>query len=207
MRVKTLDNRIALKLVEDFVTPLEIKDLLNAAHEKGYTNSSVVLKDGPGIHPGRTSSSCMFSRSENDIIKTIENRILTCRLIEDAVLEDMEGFQLVRYETAQKFDPHFDFFDNIDAAEEIVLRGQRQVTILVYLIDPVTGGATCFPELNIEVKPKMGSALMWNNTVLVNGIEGNPLALHGGLPVTSGNKIAMNIWIRGNSHVKCDNVY
>lgn len=196
--MKVLNKDISLCVIDKFLDAEDIRDILNEAHRRTYTHSNVILKDGHGIHPGRTSTSCMFGRSDCEIVRKIENKVL--RMCLGAELNDIEGLQVVRYDVEQKFDPHYDYFDSKVAESEILTNGQRQVTILCYLIAPLSGGQTVFPNLGIEVNPTMGSAIMWNNTVKVGG-EGNPLSLHGGKPVQSGTKIAMNIWIRGKSRI------
>lgn len=55
------------------------------------------------------------------------------------------------------------------------------------------GGETHFPLLNVSVTPRKGDALVWAN---IDG-EGvpNKRSLHEGRPPTSGEKIAVNVWI------------
>ena len=197
--MKVLNKEISLCVVDNFLDAEEIRDILNEAHDRTYQHSNVVLKDGNGTHPGRTSTSCMFGRSDCDIVRKIEDKVL--RMNFGAERSDIEGLQLVRYDLEQKFDPHYDYFDSEVAKSEIQTNGQRQITILCYLIAPQTGGQTVFPNLGVEVHPTMGTAIMWNNTTEAGGSEGSPLTLHGGKPVKSGTKIAMNIWIRGNARI------
>lgn len=78
-------------------------------------------------------------------------------------------------------------------------QGQRLVTVFVYLNDMVGGECTHFPKLNLRSKPRKGCALLWYN---LDG-TGAPdeLTLHGGEPVTQGQKWGMNIWLRERPRV------
>ena len=58
-----------------------------------------------------------------------------------------------------------------------------QVTFLIYLVDMPegeTGGGTRFPELNLEVAPEKGSAIVFNDC-FDNGAE-DGRSLHAGQP-------------------------
>jgi hypothetical protein len=71
---------------------------------------------------------------------------------------------------------------------------------LGYLNDVEEGGATEFRDLNISVKPKKGSLLVWKN-VLPGTTKVHPDSLHAGRPVTKGEKFAFNLWFRENKFV------
>jgi hypothetical protein len=72
--------------------------------------------------------------------------------------QDLGGkFQLTRYST-RGYDDHTDCtVGGQDGARN------RSATILVYLEDTAEGGDTVFPELGVRVRPKKGSAIVWNN--------------------------------------------
>jgi len=67
--------------------------------------------------------------------------------------------------------------------------------MLAYLNDDFEGGGTYFPDLNYMVHPKKRRVVIFNNL----DEEGNTLkkaAWHGGLPITTGRKYAINMWVR-----------
>ena len=71
--------------------------------------------------------------------------------------------------------------------------GQRAWSVLVYLNDVSAGGGTRFPILGIDVLPKTGKVLAWQNTI--DG-ELNYDSLHAGLPVTQSTKWVAITWVR-----------
>jgi prolyl 4-hydroxylase len=74
------------------------------------------------------------------------------------------------------------------------VRGNRTWTFMVYLNDGMTGGATRFTEIDLEVQPKRGMALLWNN-LRPDGTP-NPATMHCGEPVIAGHKIIITKWFR-----------
>eukprot|EP00435_Cladocopium_sp_Y103_P060091 s330_g21.t2 len=72
--------------------------------------------------------------------------------------ESAEYPQVVRYERGQRFDLHEDAF----AWEQVKQDNyQRHATLLVYLNDVDRGGATRFPDLNLEIQPRCGQGLLF----------------------------------------------
>ena len=126
------------------------------------------------------------------------------RIMERAALvtgypyENIEPLQLVKYVDGQKYEPHFDYGEACDFAENLA-NGHRHVTMLAYLnhVPEEQGGFTVFPKLNLRMSPTANAAIVFNDC-LPNGEE-DPRTLHGGQPPTNATKIAINIWIRAQS--------
>ena len=74
------------------------------------------------------------------------------------------------------------------------MRGNRLVSVFVYLQLPEAGGRTAFPQLQQSFQPRAGGALLWYNL----DRHGTPdeRTLHAGEPVARGEKWGMNIWLR-----------
>lgn len=72
-------------------------------------------------------------------------------------VETFEEPQIVRYELGQQFSWHYDALPPTMKTNG----GQRVATLLVYLNDVKTGGATCFKDYNIQVLPAKGKALLF----------------------------------------------
>jgi hypothetical protein len=96
----------------------------------------------------------------------------------------------------EEFGPHYDFLDVRfpGLALEAAQRGQRAMTLLVYLNEDYTGGDTAFPVLGRKFKGNKGDALIfWNLNE-----DGTPdfNTQHVGTQPTSGEKWLLSQWIR-----------
>ncbi|GJY29076.1 probable prolyl 4-hydroxylase 10 [Tanacetum coccineum] len=122
----------------------------------------------------RTSSGTFLARGRDKTIRTIEKRIADFTFLP---VEHGEGLQILHYEVGQKYEPHYDYFQDEFNTKN---GGQRMATVLMYLSDVEEGGETVFPsakgnisavpwwnELSecgkegLSVKPKMGDALLF----------------------------------------------
>lgn len=118
----------------------------------------------------------------------------------DAVLgadaEIGEPVQGQRYWPGQQFKPHNDWFYVTESywAQEDARGGQRSWTAMAYLNAVEAGGATAFAHLGIQIEPKLGVLLLWNNA-LPDG-RPNEATLHAGLPVERGAKYVITKWYR-----------
>lgn len=75
--------------------------------------------------------------------------------------------------------------------------GQRTVTVLVYLNDVARGGATTFPNLQLNVQPRQGMALVFFPSTLQGELDRQ--ALHAAMPAVD-TKYVSQIWIRQSSY-------
>ena len=75
--------------------------------------------------------------------------------------------------------------------------GQRIVTVLVYLNNVPRGGATAFPNLNLEVQPRRGMALVFFPSTLDGLLD--KMALHAALPAVD-VKYVSQVWIRQSDY-------
>jgi len=57
------------------------------------------------------------------------------------------------------------------------------------------GGETHFPKLNLTVKPRKGSALLWPSILNDKPEYIDERTSHAALPVKKGTKFAANVWI------------
>jgi prolyl 4-hydroxylase len=180
-----------LFVVDGFVTPAECAELISLAKTKLARSTVVDDKTGqPVEHVARTSSGAFFGKAETPLIADIERRISERVGIP---VENGEGLQVLRYEIGQEYCPHYDYFahDANSKVDHLARGGQRILTFLVYLNTPELGGATCFPDVGLEVAARQGRGLMFSYAP-------NPTSksLHGGLPVLQGEKWVITKWFR-----------
>lgn len=180
--------------LENFLTDEECDHVLQLM--QGNLEPSRVFAEEE-INKARTSQTCFFRDRLNSqaYVQVVEER--ACRLlgIHGSHLECIQGQY---YEKGQEYQPHADFFSpgtkEYDANCGEGGQGQRTWTVLVYLKDDFEGGQTCFNNLGLEIQPRRGMALIWNN--LYPSGEPNPYTMHQARPVESGTKAILNIWFR-----------
>jgi len=146
---------------------------------------------GAEVNAARTSDGMFFARGEAPLIQRIEQRIAA--LLRWPVARG-EGLQVLRYRPGAQYRPHFDYFDPAQPGTPAVLRrgGQRVGTLLMYLNAPEGGGATVFPDAGLEVAPAKGHALFFS----YDRPDPSTGTLHGGAPVTAGEKWVATKWLR-----------
>ena len=177
----------------DVISPIECAYLIELA-KPHIKRAGVVLDEGFKPSDGRTGSNHWLKYDEDDVVKSIGQRIAD---IVDLPLENAESMQIIHYGPEQEYRPHFDAFDLSLARGQKAAQwgGQRLVTALVYLNTVESGGATQFPKLGITVPATPGRMVIFHNTT--EDISGpHPLSLHAGMPVEAGEKWAFNLWFR-----------
>lgn len=194
MRVDSPD----IVLLDNFMTYAECDELCELS--KNTLTKSTVVDDATGKavrHAQRSSQGTFFTLGQNALVKKIESRISE---ITGVPASHGEGIQILNYIDGGEYRPHFDYFpDNEGGRANMVQGGQRIITLIMYLNDVTTGGATIFPELNLSIFPKKGAALYFSYYNSLGQV--NPLTLHGGAPVIEGEKWIATKWIREREYI------
>ncbi len=150
---------------------------------------------GSVVTEGRTSEQSWVSFDDpvvGDIALAVRSRL--SQLAGVFTDELFEPVQVVRYGQAQEYRPHYDAcVERCDALKRE--RIPRRATLLVYLSDTFSDGATHFPAIDMRFKPAIGDGLLFYNADADTGAE---LAdsMHAGEPVSSGVKWVANCWCR-----------
>lgn len=179
-------------LLGDFLSDEECDELIAAATHRMARSTTVSSQpEGEEVHESRTSNGMFFRRGENDIVRRIEARI--ARLLHWPV-EYGEGIQVLQYRPGAEYRPHYDYFNPDEPATAGLLQrgGQRVATVVMYLNNPEKGGATTFPDIQLEVAPRRGNAVFFSYP------RAHPSTgtLHGGAPVIAGEKWIATKWLR-----------
>lgn len=185
-----------ISVIDNFLTSEECAELIALAKTKLKRSTVVDDKTGnPVEHSARTSSGAFFAKGETPFIADIEQRI---SMRAEIPVKNGEGLQVLRYEVGQEYRPHYDYFVQGEDAQVDNLKdgGQRILTFLVYLNTPKLGGATCFPDIELEVAAREGRGLMFSYVP-----DPSSKSLHGGLPVLQGEKWVITKWFREGEFV------
>ncbi len=180
---------LEIYLARDFLSQEEC-DALIAMIDADRVPSGLLAKDpDPNF---RTSESCNLRRA-NPVVQAIETKITSMTGIDPPLGETIQG---QRYDVAQRFKPHHDYFftDQPYWEQENANGGQRTWTAMIFLNEPGAGGQTFFPRVGVRVTPRRGSLMIWNN--LDPDGNPNPNSLHEGCPVEDGLKYVITKWYR-----------
>lgn len=175
----------------NFITKEEADYILEMA-EYNYIESTVIGSDADGIRKSQT----YWLDKDDPIAKKIITKVCA---IDGYSIEQSENIQVVKYEPNGYYKEHHDSCcENNEHCEEFNKDGNRILTMVVYLTDDFEGGATKFPNIDKEYKPKKYSGLLFY-PMNKNGDKCHNNSLHGGMPVTSGEKYIANVWLRDKS--------
>lgn len=176
----------------DLLSDDECTALVAAAGRRLARSLTVETRTGgETLNVDRTSHGMFFERGENELVSRIERRIAT--LLRWPV-EFGEGLQVLRYGPGAEYKPHYDYFDPSEPGTPSILQrgGQRVATLVMYLQEPVQGGATTFPDVGLEVAPKRGTGVFFS----YDRPDPATRSLHGGAPVLVGEKWVATKWLR-----------
>ncbi|MBP6764984.1 MAG: 2OG-Fe(II) oxygenase [Rubrivivax sp.] len=179
-------------LFGNFLSDAECDELMALAAPRLARSETVDNNTGGSeINAARTSDGMFFERGEHALIRRIEARI--AELLRWPV-ERGEGLQILRYRPGAEYRPHHDYFDpTLPGAPRILQRGgQRVGTLVMYLNTPLGGGATTFPDVGLDVAPVRGNAAFFS----YDRPHASTRTLHGGAPVTAGEKWVATKWMR-----------
>ncbi|MGY0619905.1 2OG-Fe(II) oxygenase [Lysobacter sp. A378] len=174
----------------------ECDELVEMSRPK-LKRSTVLDPDSGGdeVHVDRTSAGTFFPRGGNPLCKRIEARIAA---LLDWPLENGEALQILRYGPGAQYRPHHDYLDPAwpGSAASLARGGQRVGSLVMYLNTPQRGGATTFPEANLEVAAVKGNAVFFSYD------RPHPMtrSLHAGAPVVEGEKWIATKWLRERRH-------
>ncbi|MBS0609814.1 MAG: 2OG-Fe(II) oxygenase [Proteobacteria bacterium] len=179
-------------LFGNLLSPEECQAIIDAAGSRMARSLTVQTRTGgEEVNADRTSDGMFFERGENEAVTRLERRI--ARLVNWPV-ENGEGLQVLHYRPGAEYKPHYDYFDPAQSGTPTILKrgGQRVATLVIYLNNPIKGGVTTFPDVPLEVSPRQGNAVFFS----YDRPHPSTRTLHGGAPVTEGEKWIATKWLR-----------
>ncbi|MBB4512852.1 2OG-Fe(II) oxygenase [Paraburkholderia fungorum] len=183
----------------DLLSADECAELIERARPRLKRSTTVNPQNGKeDIILDRTSEGMHFGLCEDAFIERVDRRIAG---LMNWPVENGEGLQILHYNTAAEYRPHFDYFppQQTGSASHTARSGQRVATLVVYLNDVPAGGETYFPTAGISVAGKQGGAAYFRYMNAQRQLD--PLSLHGGAPVLAGEKWIMTKWMREHAYV------
>lgn len=168
------------KVFKKLITSEECDHIVGEASES-LTPSTVSVNGVMDINV-RKSDTAWLSTDDPVILSVIEK----CVSKTDRNIKNCEKLQVLKYTPGGFYKPHQDCLEND--------KNQRMYTCIIALTDDYEGGATVFPNLNKKYKMSKGDVLFFNTLNDWGYIT--PRALHGGEPVTKGEKWICNVWVR-----------
>ena len=204
--IQTSDRRVEILTVVkhprvvvfgNLLSDEECESLIELAQPKLARSQTVDNQTGgEEVNSARTSDGMFFTRSENPVCDRVEKRLAE---LLNWPFENGEGLQVLRYRMGAQYVPHYDYFDPAQpGTAKIVQRGgQRVATVVMYLRTPERGGATVFPDIGLEVQPVKGSGVFFS----YDRPHPDTKTLHGGTPVTLGEKYVATKWLRENEFI------
>lgn len=145
----------------------------------------------------RTNSETGFTIGNADVfLSVLRDRMASAASI---ATNRFEVTKLLHYTVGQQFALHADFLalNTPELRKEVELRGQRALTLLVFLNDDYEGGATEFPRIGLRCRAKQGDALIFRNIDQTGAPDYQ--SVHAGLPVERGEKWVLSQWMRTKS--------
>ena len=176
----------------NLITDEECDEIIALARARLARSETVQTETGSSeINEARTSQGMFFDRGEHAVCARVEARMAA---LMHWPLENGEGLQVLRYGPGAEYKPHYDYFDPAQPGTPGILKrgGQRVASLVCYLNTPERGGATIFPDVQLEVAPIKGNAVFFS----YDRAHASTRSLHGGAPVVEGEKWVATKWVR-----------
>jgi len=151
--------------VEGVLDAAECNHLIRATSDAGFDEAPITTAAGFVMRKDiRNNTRVMFD--DRALAAELFRRVapaVSPRLCGMRPVGANERFRCYRYEPGQRFAPHHDGAFVRSETEQSLL------TLMVYLNDDFTGGATVFHDFDITVIPRTGMALLFQHRLLHEG--------------------------------------
>ncbi len=176
----------------NLISDQECDEIIALARARLARSETVQTDTGSSeVNEARTSQGMFFERGEHAVCARVEARMAA---LMHWPIENGEGLQVLRYGPGAEYKPHYDYFDPSQPGTPGILKrgGQRVASLVCYLNTPERGGATVFPDVQLEVAPVKGNAVFFS----YDRAHASTRSLHGGAPVVEGEKWVATKWVR-----------
>lgn len=190
--IRVINSNPPVFEIDDFLTAEQCSALIDQAQNSKSLGGMGISQtfSGSGAVSSRTSSTCYLpAEYVTDILEKVQ-------LLTGVPISHYEETQICRYTAGQQYSWHY---DSIPVKFQKGW-GNRLATLIVYLNDvaSVCGGATGFRDLELQVQPVRGKALLFFPSYR-DGKQ-DDRALHSGVMLVDDVKWIANIWIHEASY-------
>lgn len=184
-------------VLDDFATDEECDWLVATGHEIGFEQTSEITEEveedgtfGDLVGSGRTSLDawCREDCEDAPIGKAVMNKMLEMTGVSKKHTEYME---ILQYHEGGHYERHHD----VIATQDEERCGNRILSFYLFLSDVEEGGELRFTDIDEQVTPKKGRAVLWQNVDDDDLGVLHPLTFHEAMPVKRGEKYGLNLWI------------
>jgi hypothetical protein len=176
-----------ITIIDNFLMKHELEHFNILIENSDYELSRVGFNE---ISTRRTSTETDVS--DNEIIKNLCKRILP-----ENLKYELEA-KIIKYKIGQYMGLHHDEVDWDDNEENLCEMYSnedqyRKYSIIIFLTEDLDGGILSFPLLNMEIKPKIGKLVIFEN--ISSDLQVNKLVIHESTIITRGIKIVLVIFV------------
>lgn len=191
LKMELLHETPSLVQIHDFIGEHWIQVLKRTA-------SPTLKRPPPRKDVETTPRTAIYSWLPDEDIKEIDliKKIESVTGINVATQKASDQLQIASYSFGGHVGLHV---DSLDKNAYLDKRGDRILTLLMYLNDVERGGLTVFPMFGTSVKPLKGSAVLWYNS-LKNG-KVDRRTVHAACPLILGQKWIATKWTHLNENM------
>lgn len=194
VRVAMRIEQPVVAVLDDVFSAEECAGVIALARHKLQPSATLSPKTGENqVADHRTSQGAFLDDAGEPLLQRLNRRIGE---IMNQPVEHGEALHVLHYQVGAEYKPHHDYFDpaNTGFAATLKRGGQRVATLIVYLNDVAEAGDTVFPKLGLSIVPKRGTGVYFEYVNEDGQLD--EASLHGGAPVTSGEKWVATKWVR-----------
>ena len=197
-----LNNTPLIRSFEDVLSKNECHEIISAAKKKLVPGQIINEYGQLSLDQDyRDADTSYFNKLDSaELTDLVYNKVSKLINIDKSRFEDLT---ITHYAEGQHFKLHQDYFVEIKdpkhtaaTKERCSNGGNRISTVLIYLNNVDHGGETYFPWVDCIVKPEQGKLVQFDYSYNDDDFMSNVKSQHIAMPVISGDKWIITIWIR-----------
>lgn len=191
MEEKTLGLTKFIKVVDNFLKPIQVSAILRTFKNKNFEETKIILENDERITDRSSRNALEYTlterknHTETHWLRYLQKRLFMASGIYlrefglDISINDIEGLTLLKYEEGGFYTRH------VDSCKTAF----REISAIIMLNDDYEGGSLKFYDANKEIKEvtkKAGRLIMWPSCSLFP---------HQAMPVMKGTRFVIVTWM------------